>query len=585
MTVLDAVLRAVEEAICAPPAERGGALLGPPGVPLVTRLEPDPGARSSSASWSPSASLGRRVQALEREEGLELKGLVHSHPPGMDHPSEQDAREVAEGLRRNGHLGTYLAPIVTRGPAGELAGHELPLPSGKVSFFTGRRLAEGGAELRPVPVRALPLLRDLEAAAREVSPGALPELLLTDLGTGPLPSGRLEGAGGMELLIVAALSYPAMPPLVLATRDGRTEQLELPWRLQDREEERLVLGLRAALPALDRGALFARSAGILPRALAERRVLVAGCGSVGSYMAEALARSGVGAFTLVDPERVEGANLSRSVYEARDVGTFKVEALARRLRAVSPTARVDSLAGSVQDLAPADLDQAVRAADLVVAATDDPAAQRALNRFAYARGRPALFVGLYAGAEGGEVVLSAPERTPCFLCATGARHRLPGTGGGISASTGTTGTSGSSGGPERLVDYGSGRLQGESAIAADIHHVASAGVKLGLSLLSAGEEGARLAGFTERVIAAGTPYLTLSTVPDYWFYPQLFGEVPGQLAFQSVWLTVIRDEACPVCGPPELREDPLAVPLRPPTRGAFDMLIEVPSIPGRNEPV
>jgi len=143
--VLDEVLRALEGAVAALPPERGGALLGPRARPLVTRFEPDPEGSGSAVSWRPSRALDARVKALEREEELELKGLVHSHPPGHDRPSPQDAAEVGEGLRRNGHLGRYLAPIVTAGPAGRLEPHEAPLPSGKVSFYEGVRAAGEGA--------------------------------------------------------------------------------------------------------------------------------------------------------------------------------------------------------------------------------------------------------------------------------------------------------------------------------------------------------------------------------------------------------------------------------------------------------
>ena len=157
-------------------------------------------------------------------------------------------------------------------------------------------------------------------------------------------------------------------------------------------------------------------------------MLVAGCGSVGSYVAEQLVRSGVGALALVDPEPVEAANLSRTVYEAADVGSPKVEALAGRLRASAPGCG-SSGTRAARRARPGVLDGLVRGADLVVAATDDPAAQRVLNRFALGRGRPALFPGLYAGARGGEVVVAVPGRTPCYLCQTrtrGAERAGPG---------------------------------------------------------------------------------------------------------------------------------------------------------------
>jgi hypothetical protein len=59
---------------------------------------------------------------------------------------------------------------------------------------------------------------------------------------------------------------------------------------------------------------------------------------------------------------------------------------------------------------------------------------------------------------------------------------------------------------------------------------------------------------------AGKPYLTMSTVASYWFYPRIFGEVPGQGAWQAVWLSPTSSAECAVCGAPEWRVDPLENP-------------------------
>jgi len=592
----DWVLAELEREVAAHPPERGGALLGPRGRPLVTRFEPDPGAEATGASWAPSPALDAAVKALERGEGLELKGLAHSHPPGLDRPSGPDVRELGEALRRNGHLACFLAPIVTRGAAPALEAHELSLSSGKLSCFAAWREPDGGARVLPARPRVVPLRRDLARVADELG-GSSPAMLPVDLGAGLLPAGRVRLPGDFELVVVAGEHYPSTPPVLLVTRGGETEQVQLAWRLAEPEEERLASAIRPFVsppgpyrrafgprggPALSAdparaalagweprlsgedpeaaagaiaGALLARGAGLLGAPLRERTVLVAGLGSVGSYVAEQLARSGVGGLALLDPDVVEPANLSRTAYAAEDAGRPKPDALARRLLAVAPALRLSLHRSAIEDLAPADLDALVRAADLVVAATDGTAAQRALDRFAYARGRPALFVGLYAGAEGGEVVVTIPERTPCYLCATRARHAVERTAGAV----------------ERPTDYGTGRLAGEAALGADIQHVASAAVKLALSLL---QPGSRLGALAEGAVADGTPYLTLSTVPRYWFYPRIFGDAPGQGAFQSVWLSPVRAEGCPVCGPPAARLDPLEVPLRGPSRGALAALAE-----------
>ena len=595
MIVSDAVLRALQAEIATHDPERGGALLGPRGRELLTDFVPDGEGERTASTYRPSRALAAEVIARERDAGLELKGIVHSHPPGFDEPSPQDVAELGEGLRRNGHLPAYLAPIVTCSRPHALAPHELALPSGKVSFFAARRTRSGDPVVRPVPVRALPLLRDLEAAARALG-GGLPSVSLSELEDAPALAGRLRLPGELELLVLAGDAYPSLPPIVLATsRDGETEQLDVPWRIQVPEHERLARALEAAFappgpyrsafgppggPALtadperarlagwsrrltgtDPGAqaerlgaaLHARSAGLVSPALGAREVLVAGLGSVGSYVAEQLVRAGVGALTLLDPEPVEAANLSRTTYEAGDVDRLKVEALAGRLLRIQPGLRLSLHARAVGAIPLPELDAAVRAADLVVAATDDPAAQRTLDRFAYARGRPALFVGLYAGAQGGEVVVTVPGRTPCYLCATRTRRGVERAGGVVAAE----------------VDYGTARLRGEIALGADVHHVASAGVKLALSLLLAPGDGAALASFAEAALVEGTPFLTMSTVPGYWFYPQVFGDTPGQGAYQSVWLTPSPAPECPVCGDPDHRVDPLDAPARPPRREAL----------------
>jgi hypothetical protein len=159
------------------------------------------------------------------------------------------------------------------------------------------------------------------------------------------------------------------------------------------------------------------------------------------------------------------------------------------------------------------------------------------------------------------VIVTVPERTPCYLCATRARHGVEQTAGRV----------------EPRSDYGTGRLAGESALGADIQHVSSAAVKLALSLLQPGE---RLGALAEGIVSEGMPYLTLSTVPRYWFYPKLFESVPGQGAFQSVWLSPVREPDCPVCGPAAGRVDPLQVPLRAPSREELAAIADAEPEPG-----
>ena len=75
--------------------------------------------------------------------------------------------------------------------------------------------------------------------------------------------------------------------------------------------------------------------------LKNAHVALFGLGGVGGYVAEALARSGVGALTLVDHDTISETNINRQILATRDtVGMDKVEVAARRVAAINPDIRV-----------------------------------------------------------------------------------------------------------------------------------------------------------------------------------------------------------------------------------------------------
>ena len=75
--------------------------------------------------------------------------------------------------------------------------------------------------------------------------------------------------------------------------------------------------------------------------LAESRVAVFGVGGVGGYVCEALARSGVGAFDLVDNDEVSLTNVNRQIIATMEtVGKKKVEVMRDRILQINPKADV-----------------------------------------------------------------------------------------------------------------------------------------------------------------------------------------------------------------------------------------------------
>ena len=109
--------------------------------------------------------------------------------------------------------------------------------------------------------------------------------------------------------------------------------------------------------------------------LAGSHVAVFGLGGVGSWCAEALARSGVGRMTLVDRDRVGESNINRQLCAlGSTVGRSKVSVMAERLRDINPELELHEIEGHYEaagrDRFFADYDFVVDCIDLVACKLD-----------------------------------------------------------------------------------------------------------------------------------------------------------------------------------------------------------------------
>lgn len=77
-------------------------------------------------------------------------------------------------------------------------------------------------------------------------------------------------------------------------------------------------------------------------ALAGAKVAIFGIGGVGGYVVEALARSGVGSFVIVDDDKVCLTNINRQIIATRKtIGKYKVEVMRDRILEINPDAKVE----------------------------------------------------------------------------------------------------------------------------------------------------------------------------------------------------------------------------------------------------
>ncbi len=127
------------------------------------------------------------------------------------------------------------------------------------------------------------------------------------------------------------------------------------------------------------------------RALASAHACVVGVGGVGSWVAEALARSGVGRLSLVDLDHVAESNINRQAHALDStLGQAKVLAMAARIADINPLCRVET----VEDFLTSDNAAALLVGfDAVVDAIDNVRAKVAIAATCRTRGLALVMAG------------------------------------------------------------------------------------------------------------------------------------------------------------------------------------------------
>ena len=132
------------------------------------------------------------------------------------------------------------------------------------------------------------------------------------------------------------------------------------------------------------------------RRIRAAHVAVVGVGGVGSWAAEALARSGVGRLTLIDLDHVAESNINRQVHALTEtVGQAKVQAMRDRIAQIHPACSVVCVEDFVDSTNwPGLLPSAV---DAVIDACDQVRAKTSMAQWARNSGKPFISVGAAGG--------------------------------------------------------------------------------------------------------------------------------------------------------------------------------------------
>ena len=185
---------------------------------------------------------------------------------------------------------------------------------------------------------------------------------------------------------VQALARAGRPGLLLLRyeRSGPAGPREAAAVLSVSPRPGAIPELRSTLVAQDTPAARSLRAGPDASRLARARIAVIGCGAVGSFLADLLARSGAAVLVLIDPERLMPGNCVRHLAGPQYVPQFKVEAVKSILAARElPAAVVPHPVRLDPDLA----FQLFTECDLIVDATADGGATGLLEHLAQVTGK------------------------------------------------------------------------------------------------------------------------------------------------------------------------------------------------------
>lgn len=123
-------------------------------------------------------------------------------------------------------------------------------------------------------------------------------------------------------------------------------------------------------------ALSKRHGQELQNKLLSAAVAICGLGGLGSNIAIALARAGVGKLILIDFDRVDVTNLHRQQYKASQIGRYKTEALSENLKEIAPYVVLETMTERITEDNAAEL---LKSADIICEAFDNAEAKAMLT--------------------------------------------------------------------------------------------------------------------------------------------------------------------------------------------------------------
>ncbi|MBG0787546.1 MAG: ThiF family adenylyltransferase [Anaerolineaceae bacterium] len=167
--------------------------------------------------------------------------------------------------------------------------------------------------------------------------------------------------------------------------------------------------------------LFSRNSGLLESSIMlDKCAVLVGCGSVGSFAAMELARSGVGRFVLCDTDILEIHNICRHQCGFDDLGRYKVDAVKDKILNINPNAEVITYRSVIQRVPEDELRQFLGRNTVIIGGGDNRGSSDWACKLAIKTDSTFVSTCCWTRAFAGEIFYWASgKELSCYSCALG----------------------------------------------------------------------------------------------------------------------------------------------------------------------
>ena len=435
MVAPDVVNMIKEETLKYGSFETGGLLIGEKSMmnneySIVVRKATGPGNKSQHSTHNFIPDVEHYQSEMRTElyrNGIIYVGEWHKHPGAFDQPSGTDL-DTMKQITSDDNTKDVLAVIATKPGYNGSANDANKV---KTNFYYYQRGMKNFIPIIPEIISTPPLKKKVKKIEK-INLNVEYLLKLFEKGKGSIMvEGDIKDSGVLNMVLIKKYDSPVNAEIIFANSDDQTIDLNSKgdivvvvsiektnisatgWQMDENTGE----FNKIEVEMIDlKDSLFKRLGGLeIQENILDKKVVMVGVGSVGSTASAQLVKAGIRDLVLIDPDQLEVHNIIRHLCDLDDLGRYKTDAVADRLKKINPAVNLQLFKEDfVQDFEK--IEKSISDADILIVSTDTPDSRQVTNMVSIEKKIPTVYISLHERAMTGSVYRVVPGKTGCRNC-------------------------------------------------------------------------------------------------------------------------------------------------------------------------